>query len=148
MGGGFNNQFNQPQLSQQQSSLLSNYEITKEIQNQPQSPQKTMQSRRAYLDVALKQKFKGYWDSNDVELWNIIFKDGRLPEIPQEIQINANITSNEVWITLLVLIWLELICQTDRKAWSLVHQKGCEWLKGHGVEYETLKDIGIPFVKQ
>ena len=145
MTGGLNDYLNQPQISQQNSLCFDN-EKNQQIQNQLQSPQKAMQSHRAYLDVALKQKLKGYWDPNDVELWKIIFKDEKFPEIPQEVQEKTNITTNEVWITLLVLLWLESICQTDRKAWSSVHQKGCEWLKEQGVEYENVKIIVIPIV--
>jgi len=99
---------------------------------------------RTCLEVIIKQNFEGNWDSSDKELGFLILKNGNLIIPPQ----NSGITSETIWITILVLVWLEVFCKNQKNTWNLIHKKGQEWLKSQGVNYEEVKDLGKPFVKE
>ena len=104
-------------------------------------------SSGSYLDIIKKQKFEGFWDSQDSSIHQTILKNGTLPEIPEQIKnINASLAQT-IWLTLLVLLWLEVSCQSERKAWLLIYQKGINWLKKNGVNYEETKNLGVSEVK-
>lgn len=106
-----------------------------------------MQAEVTYIDVIMKQNIEGFWDCEDKELKGIITKSGKqFPSIPKELKMMDNI-SGEAWMTILVLVWLEVVCQNDKKAWRLIHQKGCEWLKSKGINYNNVKEFGIEAVK-
>ena len=93
---------------------------------------------KSYLDVLMKQNFEGFWTSKDQDLATFILKKKELPSMPQELKES----DERVWMTILVLLWLEKVHSKEKKAWRLVHQKGCEWLRLHGVNYETVKSLG------
>ena len=100
----------------------------------------------SYLQVVMKQKFEGFWDPQDSSIYQNICKNGALTEVPEQIKnIDASLAQT-VWLTLLVLLWLEVACQNDRKAWLLIYQKGVNWLKKVGVNYEETKNLGTSFI--
>lgn len=99
--------------------------------------------QRLCFDVITKQSFEGSWDPNDKELAFLILRNGSLSKVPQE----KGIISNTIWITILVLLWLEIACENQKAVWKLIYQKGKEWLKDQGVDYDSVKSIGKPFVK-
>jgi len=101
----------------------------------------------SYLQVVKKQKFEGFWDPQDSSIYQAILKNGALPEVPEEIKnIDASLAQT-IWLTILVLLWLETACQNERKAWLLIYQKGVNWLKKVGVNYEDTKSLGASEVK-
>jgi len=100
-----------------------------------------------YLDAVMKQSFEGSWESNDKELIKAILKNAKLPEIPSEISTAAKSSAEVAWMTILVLLWLEIACKNDKNAWALIHQKGSEWLKTVGIEYEDVKKLGETYIK-
>ena len=107
----------------------------------------SMSSKGSYLQVVKKQKFEGFWDPQDSSIYQTILKNGALPEIPEQIKnIDASLAQT-IWLTLLVLLWLETACQSERKAWLLIYQKGMNWLKKVGVNYEETKSLGASEVK-
>ena len=112
-----------------------------------QSQGKKSSNNASYLDVVMKQDFDGFWDPSDKQLLAIILKASTLTPLPAEIKSTSNASNEAIWMTILVLIWLEIVCQSDKKAWLLIHQKGCEWLKEQGVNYESVKNVGIPYIK-
>ena len=102
---------------------------------------------RVCLDVIMKQNFEGYWDHTDKELCFLILKNGHLSEVPKEVAVDSKIAKN-AWLTILVMVWLEVNCSDQEKVWKLIHQKGLEWLKSHGVNYEEVKNLGKNLVKE
>ena len=84
----------------------------------------------SYLDVATKQNFEGCWNHNDKKLISLITKASILQQIPEEIRKTPHSSIEAIWMTILVLLWLETACKDDKKAWLLIHQKGCEWAQG------------------
>ena len=98
-------------------------------------------SGHSYLEAVMKQSFEGYWDQNDTELLKVILKSGKLPEVPSQV------STPVAWMTILVLLWLEVACKNDKNAWALIHQKGSEWLKSVGIEYEDVKNLGESHIK-
>ncbi len=100
-------------------------------------PQLIEEKIKSYLDVLMKQNFDGFWASNDQDLIAFILKKKELPSMPQELKES----DEKVWMTILVLLWLEKVHSKEKKAWRLVYQKGCEWLRLHGVNYETVKTL-------
>jgi len=111
------------------------------------SPQQTQQTgapthKISYMDVVMEQKVAGYWDGANQKLVYMVFRNGVLPQVPQELQGVAEDLALKVWMTVLVLRWLEKAWSSERNAWALVHQKGCEWLKGKGINYEEVKNLG------
>jgi len=104
-------------------------------------------SSKMCFDVVIKQKVEGCWDENDSELQKMILKEKKLPKIPQELGGVSDPALNSIWMTILVLIWLEIACANERKIWLLIHQKGSEWLKRKGIDYEKLKEVGKDFIQ-
>jgi len=101
----------------------------------------------SYLQVIMKQKFEGFWDPQDSAIHQTILKNGVLPEAPEQIKNIDATLAQTIWLTLLVLLWLEVSCQADRKAWLLIYQKGINWLKNKGVNYEDTKSLGASEVR-
>ena len=101
----------------------------------------------SYLDVIKKQKFEGFWDPQDSSIHQSILKNGVLPEIPEQIKTLNSPLAQTIWVTILVLLWLEVSCQSERKAWLLIYQKGINWLKKNGVNYEENKSLGASEIK-
>ena len=116
-----------------------------EESKQPHSQQPA--NKLSYLDVVMKQDFDGFWDPSDKQLLAVILKASTLPQPPATIKSISNVSVETLWVTILVLIWFEMACQSDKKAWVLIHQKGCEWLKEQGVDYQSVKDVGLPYIK-
>ena len=111
---------------------------------QPPSSKKLNSS---YMDVVIWQNFDGYWDHNNKQLLATVLNTSTLQEPPVQIQNNmASMPFETIWMTMLVLLWLETACMKDQKAWLLIHQKGCEWLKEQGVDYEAQKCLGRPYI--
>jgi len=104
-------------------------------------------SSGSYLQVIMKQKFEGFWDPQDSAIHQTILKNGTLTEAPEQIK-NVDATlAQTIWLTILVLLWLEASCQADRKAWLLIYQKGINWLKKKGVNYEDTKSLGTSEIR-
>ena len=101
----------------------------------------------SYLDVVILQNFDGYWDHNNPKLLATVLRTPTLQQAPAQIRsISSNISTQTVWMTILVLLWLETVCAKDQKAWLLIHQKGCEWLREQGVDYEATKQLGQSYI--
>ncbi|CAD8209061.1 unnamed protein product [Paramecium pentaurelia] len=66
-----------------------------------------------------------------------------------EKQINIEGWKNEqgypqnVWLTLLALLYLDQFCLQYRKSWQLVYQKGIQFLQKNGVSYKQLKETEL-----
>lgn len=87
-----------------------------------------------YLRVIMKQNLDGYFEASDKSLRELIFNGHEIPSLKE--------FEDDVWMTIFVLTWLEMVCEENKKAWKLVHQKGCDWLKNNkGIEYEKVKDV-------
>ncbi|CAD8162107.1 unnamed protein product [Paramecium octaurelia] len=71
-----------------------------------------------------------------------------------EKQINFEGWKNEqsypqnIWLTLLALIYLDQFCSQNRKSWQLVYQKGVQFLQRNGVSYKQLKEQLLQNIKQ
>ena len=101
----------------------------------------------SYLDVVILQNFDGYWDHNNPKLLATVLRTPTLQQAPAQIRsTSSNISTQTVWMTILVLLWLETACAKDQKAWLLIHQKGCEWLREQGVDYEATKQLGQSYI--
>ena len=123
--------------------------LSTQTYDDPPSLPKPSANISSYLDVATKQRFEGCWDHTDQALYNLILKDGTLSKPPSELKTSTGTDApiETIWMTMLVLFWLETVFQSEKKAWSLIHQKGCEWLKEQDIDYEQCKDLGKPYIK-
>jgi len=101
---------------------------------------------RLCLDVIMKQSFEGYWDHTNKEVCFLVLKSSHLVEVPKVIKVDSQIAKN-VWFTILVMLWLETNCADQEKVWKLIHQKGFEWLKNNGVNYDEVKNLGKSFIR-
>jgi len=100
----------------------------------------------SYMDVIMEQKVLGYWDGSNQKLVNMVLRGGMVPQVPEELRKLGDDLVLKAWMTVLVLCWLEKSWANERKAWSLVHQKGSEWLKGKGINYEEFKDLANQYL--
>ena len=98
-----------------------------------------------FLPVVVKQNFEGSWDCNDEILKNLILSKKDYMPIPAELKLSGDDTKT-IWITVLVLLWLEVVCGAESASWKLVHKKGLEWLQLQGIKYEEIKELGRPFI--
>ena len=99
-----------------------------------------------YLRAIMKQNLDGCFDANDKDLQKLMFNSCDLPSMPQDLQGDVK----NIWMTILVLVWLEVVCQENQKAWKLVYQKGYDWLRNQKVDFINLKDFvskNVLFVK-
>ncbi|CAD8199925.1 unnamed protein product [Paramecium octaurelia] len=46
-----------------------------------------------------------------------------------------------IWLTLLALLYLDQFCSQNRKSWQLVYQKGIQFLQKNGVNYKQIKEV-------
>jgi len=65
--------------------------------------------------------------------------------INEEVKIPEENRDN-IWMTVLVLLWLEICCEKDKSSWKFVHKKGYEWLKMNKVNYEEIKQFGVSLI--
>lgn len=86
------------------------------------------------VDVIMKQAFEGYWDCNDNALVKQVLNSKGLPNIPEKLK-NLD---KRIWMTILVLCWLEIMCKSDQKVWQLIHRKGKEWVRKQGIDYDEI----------
>jgi len=100
----------------------------------------------SYLGVIMKQAFEGSWNPTDKEIQTAMLANGELSPAPKELGIDSA-QAEKAWMTILVLLWLEVVHQKEKQAWRIIHQKGCEWLESLGINYEQVKDLGKSFIK-
>jgi len=86
------------------------------------------------VDVIMKQAFEGYWNWNDNGLMKQVLNGKSLPSIPEKLKID----DKRIWMTILVLCWLEIMCKNDQKVWQLIHRKGKEWIRKQGLDYDEI----------
>ena len=129
------------------SQFLSEDLPTETFRGLPSSPKLSSTNASSYLDVVTKQRFEGCWHHTDQGLFSLVLKDNTLSNPPSQLKTDSGVPIETIWMTVLVLLWLETVCQSDKKAWSLIYQKGYEWLKEQGIDYEGCKDLGKPYIK-
>jgi len=137
-------------LPQASTSLISDENRPMEERRKEAFKPKSDSSKKpdsSYLDVIMKQSFDGSWEHDDKNLIKMVLKDGKLPGVPKELKTNNQNLLSEIWITILVLLWLEIACANDKKAWALIHKKGKEWLTSQGVNYNEVKGLGKGLIK-
>jgi len=98
-----------------------------------------------YLRAIMKQNLDGCFDASDKELQTLVLNSSNLPPMPEGLQA---VEQENIWMTILVLVWLEVVCAENKKAWRLVYQKGCDWLKTRNVvNLEKVKDLAKNIIK-
>jgi len=113
-----------------------NYDDEDELDGFDQSP--------LYLRAIMKQNLDGCFEASDKGLRSLIFNSFDLPSVPGNLEIMGE---ENTWMTILVLVWLEFVCAENKKAWRLVYQKGCDWLKKKSVDIEKVKDLAKNIIK-
>jgi hypothetical protein len=75
------------------------------------------------------QAFDGSWSGSDAEILMVL-------SLPAE---DGKVVDKQVWVTLLVVKWLEIMAWEEEGVWEMVVEKARGWLTGCGVmDVETL----------
>lgn len=83
--------------------------------------------------VLMQQGFDGYWEADNSQVLMILFT-GKMPNLPKKL-LKVNNAKN-IWMTILVLIWMESKYQNEKNSWQLIHKKGSQWLSKIGIDYK------------
>ncbi|KAN0091683.1 von Willebrand factor type A domain containing protein [Hyaloscypha variabilis] len=76
------------------------------------------------------QAFDGSWSGSDAEILMVL-------GLPAE---DGKVVDRQVWVTLLVVKWLEIMASEEEGVWEMVVEKARGWLTGCGVmDVETLE---------
>jgi hypothetical protein len=107
------------------------------------APKKNIKSADGFIEVIAQQSIEGYWDeSAKDELPMVVI--GNMNNIPKEIP-NNNL-SKPLWITILVLCWLEKNFNDKKDSWVLIHKKAVQWLSSQGIKFEDLKSKAMHYI--
>ena len=86
------------------------------------------------------QDFEGYWPENNLEIPLIIGFD--IPKCPEKI-------SNKVWITLLIIAFLDVKMVNEEGTWAMVGEKARGFLSGvMSEEMANLRTQAVEYVRQ
>ena len=139
---------------QDKTKILADFRDEIESFTAPQPKQESKQyklqqsiTNPSYLDVVMRQDFEGFWSPSDKQLLAIISKDSAFNPPLADIKASSEESVETIWMTILVLIWLETVCENHKKAWVIIYQKGSEWLKEQGVDYESVKKLAVSCIK-
>ena len=90
------------------------------------------------MKILAKQKLGGYWEVK-VEVISMlgITSEQIFDKMPKEIE------KKEIWLTIVILCFLELRFQKNQGSWTLISQKAVEYLEDNNVNYELFKQIAM-----
>jgi len=109
------------------------------------SVSKPQSKTSGFLDVIKKQNIQGFWEDNDKNLLSSILKSDSLPPLPKGLASLSN--GAKIWITILILCWLEKSYADQKNSWLLVHRKGYQWINSLGINIDEYKADALTALK-
>lgn len=95
----------------------------------------TKPTQQSLTEVIKKQKFSGNWEPvKEVSKLLGISLDDALAKLPS--QLSSLPDKEKIWITILVLTWIEENFKSSPTSWEIIHKKGLQWIEGKGAKYE------------
>lgn len=123
-------------FSQRDSSFL------EKKSNKIQTPQA---KKEHWLSIVEKQKMQGFWEFNEE---NARYVGKELQQLKDSIPIpfsqNPNL-SQLLWITCLVLFFLDTFHKEKMGSYKLIWKKGEQWMKINGFDYQMFKETAKIF---
>lgn len=96
------------------------------------------------INMIKYQSSKGYWSHKDADSLIGLMKVKKIDDIPNEI---SGSLKEDIWMTILVLVWMKKNYEELKKTWTMVFEKGVDWLKSEGVEFDQLNKKAIEALK-
>ena len=92
-----------------------------------------------------KQKFEGFWEMNE-ENSNFINKNlKKVSDFMPIIYYKAGNEGESLWMTCLILFFLEFFQKEKIKSWNFMFKKGEQWMDLKGFNYQSLKETAKQF---
>ena len=103
-------------------------------------------SEKSFLDIIQNQKPLGNWEVATQYLDILgISREELLTNAPEAVKNAKGADVEQTAITLFLLVWIERYFDSKKGAWSLIHQKGVQWLKSVGVKYADVS-VEVNFI--
>ena len=108
-------------------------------------PQK-VENSNPWLTLLEKQKFEGFWEMNEMNA-NLLCKDLQKikASMPDPYNLNYKNDGSSLWMTCLVLFFLETFKKEKIGSWRLIWKKGEQWMQSKGFNYQLLKTSAKQF---
>ena len=99
-----------------------------------------------WLTLLEKQKLEGCWEMNEMNS-NLLCKDLEKikASMPESYNQNGKNEASSLWMTCLVLFFLETFQNEKIGSWRLIWKKGEQWMQSKGFNYQILKEIAKKF---
>ena len=92
-----------------------------------------------FMNVVMKQQLRGNWKVEQLTLEFLgLTKDRLASTTPKAIQSHDEM--QQIWLTVLILHWLEGLFQGQKDQWEMIHRKAVAWLMKQGVAYKDYKE--------
>ena len=94
------------------------------------------------MKLLAKQKLGGFWEAKP-EVISLLGKAAEqiFDKMPKEIE------KKEIWLTIVVVCFLELKFPKSQGAWTLISQKAVEYLEDLELNFASLKQIALDIFK-
>lgn len=101
----------------------------------------TQENDKVLMEIVEKQKIEGFWPEDESIFKNLGLDFGKiLDEKPKEIN------QKEIWITILILVVIEVKFQNEKNSLKLIIQKSKEYLEKNNINYLSFKDIALKLI--
>eukprot|EP00828_Plagiopyla_frontata_P023023 TRINITY_DN2958_c0_g1_i3.p1 TRINITY_DN2958_c0_g1~~TRINITY_DN2958_c0_g1_i3.p1 ORF type:complete len:343 (-),score=69.69 TRINITY_DN2958_c0_g1_i3:25-1053(-) len=87
-----------------------------------------------------KQKFSGFWQYDQEILKKLKLQEQKIQNLmPELIKLKGEKKQN-IWITIVILLWIEEFLQEKKQSWILIAKKGQEWLIKQRIQLHEYKN--------
>ena len=100
------------------------------------------EAQQKLAQLVKNQNIDGSWD-DDAGNYGImgLSQSSVLKQTPEKIK------DIQVWVTMLVLVYIAKAFAAQRSSWQLIYKKGVEWLKEKNIDLEEYRSIALSVLK-
>eukprot|EP00828_Plagiopyla_frontata_P038680 TRINITY_DN5078_c0_g1_i3.p1 TRINITY_DN5078_c0_g1~~TRINITY_DN5078_c0_g1_i3.p1 ORF type:complete len:293 (-),score=36.12 TRINITY_DN5078_c0_g1_i3:75-953(-) len=110
------------------------------------SGEETVQGGISLSDLQQNQKLSGYWEYDKKTLNKMNLQEDKIQKLmPESVKLKGD-QKDDIWMTIVTLLWLEEFEQKNKQSWILFAKKAYEWLIKQGIyldehQYQKLKQL-------